>query len=91
MFWVTEQVAPGESDMDNAELAILIEEVWDGIDNAFVTVVSLPGSDERYTIGQSVSGPFVGDYYIAGPGYYSDGWVTLDRAIACATDHALGE
>jgi hypothetical protein len=65
-----------------------IDEVWDGARAEYVTTVTL--DDRTLTIRTARSGPYVGDYEITGPdGFYSDGWITLDRAIARATDHLL--
>ena len=74
-----------DPDDDQPSEPITIDEVWDGARAEYVTQISLNGIP-KFHIYPARSGPFVGDYAISGDGYYSEGWVTLDRAIACAVD-----
>ena len=75
--------------MDNAELNAVIDDVWDGARGEYITTVSVEGA--VYRIFEASEGAFRGDYVICGPGFYSDGFPTLDSAIARAVDRAMGE
>ena len=46
-----------------------------------VTTVTLPNS-KQYRITEITAGAFVGDYQIAGPGFYSDGHPSMDAAVS---------
>ena len=46
-----------------------------------VTTVTLPNS-KQYFITEITAGAFVGDYQIAGPGFYSDGHPSMDAAVS---------
>jgi hypothetical protein len=62
-----------------------VEEVWDGGRGEYVFTVTFD-SGSKFTIARELGGAYRGDYSIHGKGFYADGFMSPEKAIAYLTD-----